>query len=85
MKEKEDEKQEFENPWENIEGFGTTTLGERGQVVIPAEIREKLGLEPGEKFMVLLHGFGSVVLLSEDRFKEAMSGFEDKIKELKQD
>jgi len=27
------------------------TLGERGQVVIPANIRERMGLQPGDKLM----------------------------------
>jgi AbrB family looped-hinge helix DNA binding protein len=28
------------------------TLGERGQIVIPAAIRERLGLSPGDRLMV---------------------------------
>jgi AbrB family looped-hinge helix DNA binding protein len=35
--------------------LGTTSMGERGQVVIPAEARDELDLKPGEKFVV----FGS--------------------------
>ena len=32
--------------------YGSTTMGERGQVVIPAEAREILNLEKGEKMLV---------------------------------
>jgi AbrB family looped-hinge helix DNA binding protein len=32
--------------------FGTTSMGERGLVVIPAEAREELGIQAGEKFVV---------------------------------
>ena len=33
------------------------TLGERGQLVIPAAIRERMGLQPGDKLMVFTkHG-----------------------------
>jgi AbrB family looped-hinge helix DNA binding protein len=32
--------------------YGTTTLGEKGQVVIPAEARKKTGLKRGEKLLV---------------------------------
>ncbi|RID82118.1 AbrB family transcriptional regulator [Mesobacillus zeae] len=32
--------------------FGTTSMGERGQVVIPSEAREELGFQSGEKFVV---------------------------------
>ncbi|MHB1456943.1 MAG: AbrB/MazE/SpoVT family DNA-binding domain-containing protein [Armatimonadota bacterium] len=34
---------------------GTVTIGERGQIVIPAEARKKLGLHPGERLMVIIH------------------------------
>ena len=29
--------------------YGSTVMGERGQVVIPAEAREEIGIKPGEK------------------------------------
>lgn len=32
--------------------YGSTTMGERGQVVVPAEAREALNLEKGEKMLV---------------------------------
>ena len=35
--------------------LGAVTLGERGQVVIPAEAREKYGLEGGDKLLVFDH------------------------------
>ncbi len=38
------------------EFYGTTTLGEKGQVVIPAEAREAMKLKKGEKLLVF--GFG---------------------------
>jgi len=31
---------------------GVTTLGERGQIVIPVEVRKKWKLKKGEKFLV---------------------------------
>ena len=33
--------------------FGTTTLGERGQIVIPKAARELFELQPGDKLLVL--------------------------------
>jgi len=33
--------------------YGTTTVGARGQVVIPAEARKDLGLNPGDQLMVM--------------------------------
>jgi AbrB family looped-hinge helix DNA binding protein len=39
----------------------TTKLSSRGQVVIPEEVRTRLGLEPGDRFVVV--GEGDVVVL----------------------
>ncbi len=33
--------------------YGTTTIGARGQVVIPASARKDLGLKPGDQLVVL--------------------------------
>jgi AbrB family looped-hinge helix DNA binding protein len=45
--------------------IATTKLSSRGQVVIPEEIRRRLGLEPGEQFVVL--GEGDTVILRKIR------------------
>ena len=34
--------------------YGSVTVGERGQVVIPAEVRNDLGIKPGDKLIVFL-------------------------------
>lgn len=44
-----------------MEHAATTKLSSRGQVVIPEEIRTRLGLEPGVRFVVV--GEGDVVVL----------------------
>lgn len=36
--------------------LATTKMSSRGQVVVPEEFREKMGLEPGTQFMVLCEG-----------------------------
>ena len=41
--------------------FSTTRLSSKGQVVIPEEVRKKLGLNPGAQFVVV--GEGDVVVL----------------------
>ena len=33
--------------------FGSVTVGERGQVVIPAGARSELGIQPGDKLLVM--------------------------------
>lgn len=43
--------------------MGSVTVGERGQVVIPAEARETLGIGAGDKLLVFLHPAGPGVAL----------------------
>lgn len=37
----------------HIELAGTVTLGPKGQVVIPVDVREKMGVKPGDKLVAL--------------------------------
>jgi len=50
--------------------FGTTTVGERGQVVIPSEAREAMGLEKGEKLLVFGMHSGTVMLAKLETVKQ---------------
>jgi AbrB family looped-hinge helix DNA binding protein len=43
--------------------YGATTVGQRGQVVLPADLRNERGIEPGDKLLVLMHEEGGPVLL----------------------
>lgn len=59
--------------------YGAVTLGERGQIVIPQEARDEMGLQPGEKLLVFRQGpkgAGLSIMRAEDVSKfvtEAMS------------
>lgn len=48
--------------------YGSVTIGERGQVVIPAEARKQHGLQPGDKLLVFRppHGHGIVLARLDD-------------------
>lgn len=35
--------------------YGSVTVGERGQIVIPAEARSELGYGPGDKLLIVRH------------------------------
>lgn len=50
------------------EFIGTTSIGARGQVVIPKEARNRLKIKPGDKFLVVAH-YGKLILLSEKEMK----------------
>jgi AbrB family looped-hinge helix DNA binding protein len=40
--------------WHEFKCFGSATVGPRGQVVIPAHARKKLGMEAGTTLLVFL-------------------------------
>lgn len=35
--------------------YGSVTVGERGQIVIPSEARTELGFNPGDKLLIAKH------------------------------
>lgn len=56
--------------------YGTATVGERGQVVIPAEARKKFNFHAGDKVLVLGHPNQSgIVLCKIDAMREFFSSF----------
>jgi AbrB family looped-hinge helix DNA binding protein len=64
----------------NDKGFyGATTLGEKGQVVIPAAARESMGVKKGEKFLVFGMGKDVVTLIKLSNLKKFTSHLEKKL------
>ncbi|MDF2947439.1 MAG: AbrB family DNA-binding protein [Bacillales bacterium] len=55
--------------------FGTTSVGERGQVVIPAEAREELDIQPGEKFVVFGNARKGTVILVKSEIMNKFANF----------
>lgn len=43
--------------------YGTATVGERGQIVIPADLRKDLAIHPGDKLMIMTHPSGKGIVL----------------------
>lgn len=59
------------NPLQTKRLYGTATVGTKGQIVIPAEAREELGIKPGDRLYVVnaLHNSG-ISLLKEECLEE---------------
>ena len=56
--------------------FGSATVGERGQLVIPAEARKRFSIHPGDKLLVMAHpSGGGVVLFKIEEMRGFLSGF----------
>lgn len=51
--------------------YGTTTVGTKGQVVIPSEARDALNIQPGDRLYVVSTSDGAgIVLLKEEKLSE---------------
>lgn len=56
--------------------YGTTTIGEKGQMVIPAEARKSMNLKSGDKLLVFGLGRNMVALTKFEhleKFADSMS------------
>jgi AbrB family looped-hinge helix DNA binding protein len=61
--------------------YGVTTVGTKGQVVIPAEAREQMNLHPGDKVVIMgkkfpTEGFGMVCICpisTAEKFVESLT------------
>ncbi|MDR1833255.1 MAG: AbrB/MazE/SpoVT family DNA-binding domain-containing protein [Propionibacteriaceae bacterium] len=76
-----------ETPWRGFPSpgkiYGTATVGERGQVSIPADARKDLGLKSGDKVVVFGNRVnGSVVLMKADLFENFADFFMTKLNKL---
>ena len=64
---------------------GTTTIGEKGQIVIPAETRKAMDLKSGDKLLVFSMGKNMVALTKFDQLEkmaDVMSKRLDSIREV---
>lgn len=50
--------------------FGTVTVGERGQIVIPKKARDIFGIEPGDKLLVLGDEAQGLALMTGNKMTE---------------
>ncbi len=59
--------------------MSTATLSSKSQLVLPAEIRRKLGIRPGDRLIVELEGDHAVVRKAPRSDVEALAAYRSKI------
>ena len=52
--------------------YGSVTINERGQLVIPKEVREKFGLTDGQRLIVLTDDKEGIALIHSEMFEKKM-------------
>ena len=60
--------------------FGTVTIGDKGQIVIPVKARRLFHLEPGDALMVLADEKQGLALVKADFFLEMSRQLQEKMK-----
>ncbi len=66
--------------------YGSATVGERGQIVIPVEVRNRFGIEPGDKLLVLApedteHGW-AIMLMDSSVLSNLFADMEDNMRRI---
>jgi AbrB family looped-hinge helix DNA binding protein len=82
-----------ERPDENEKGFswddhffGAVTVGERGQIVIPAAARKKFRIDPGDKLLIMGDpGKRGLMLCRLDAMREFMALFQEGLARVEQE
>ncbi len=76
MAEKKEHNEEHHNRRQGPEFLGSATVGERGQVVIPAGARQKLDIKAGEKllFFTGFRGGHTLMMIRSEQVTEFVSG-----------
>lgn len=63
--------------------YGMVTVGERGQIVIPAEARRDLGIEPGDKIIIMRHpGHAGIIAFKMQAMREFIEMFQREMERL---
>lgn len=68
----------------NKQLYGTATVGTKGQIVIPADAREQLGITTGDRLYVVgIPGKGALGLLKEDMLEHFIARLNLQVEDLK--
>lgn len=65
--------------------YGTVTVGERGQIVIPAGLRKSFKIAAGDKLFVLSKSEEFISLIPSDQFDEFLGHMTDMISKFKKE
>ena len=64
--------------------YGTSTVGTKGQVVIPADAREELNIQTGDRLYVVGSEKGQFVgFIKEDQLRKMLDHLTDNVDQLK--
>jgi len=64
--------------------YGSTTVGERGQIVLPAKLRKDFEINKGDKLLVIVDPHGSrIMLVNPDTMNKFLDMMSENISQIK--
>lgn len=66
-------------PRDECQLIGSTTVGERGQIVIPKTIRDRLKIRSGMQVMVMQHGDSPIMVLPIEQMQEMIKHMSERV------
>jgi AbrB family looped-hinge helix DNA binding protein len=65
--------------------YGAVTVGERGQVVIPVELRQAFGIKAGDKLIVFTKGKEFINLVPTEQFNTFLNNMSKMLASIKKE
>ena len=65
--------------------YGAVTVGERGQIVIPAEVRKLYHIKTGDRLIVVAKSEGPIGLIPADQLNEFLSHMTEILAKIKRE
>ena len=65
--------------------YGAVTVGERGQIVIPAEVRKLYHIKTGDRLIVVVKSEGPIGLIPVDQLNEFLSHMTEMLAKVKKE
>lgn len=65
--------------------YGAVTVGERGQIVIPAKLRKAFGINAGDKLFVFTKGHEFINLVPSAQFNEFLEHMSEMLKKMRKE
>ena len=67
----------------HVKLHGTTTVGSKGQIVIPSSVRKELNISPGDQLLVMVKLGKAIGLVKANELKELHKAIEKEMEEIK--
>jgi len=70
-------------PLKKPQCYGTTTIGPKGQIVIPSRLRKELKIKTGDQFLIFKNEhFSGIIAIKTNEVSELLKSIADKLSDI---